>query len=173
MGMGMGGAMPTGRRHHVPWGILLSLVLVAFIGLCITGLIMGWISLGKKPTCPEPKVCPACPECPEPEPMECPDQPDCPVCEECEECEACPPAEPRECPVCPVTECPECPQTPVTPQLQQQTSGSKKPVVVEDCNTSPGCPKCMVWDGKRCRYPRGFTKMTKGPLKKRESFMLL
>jgi hypothetical protein len=28
-------------------------------------------------------------------------------------------------------------------------------VPVGDCNTSPGCPDCMVWDGKRCRYPKG------------------
>jgi len=160
----MGGMAAAAPKHHTPWALLLSLILVVLIGLCITGLVMGWISLGKPQKCPEPNTCPLPEPCPEPEPQVCPEQAECPACDEC-------PTEERECPVCPTTECPACPQVPVQPQLEQkgpEVSPGAKPVVVKDCQTSPGCPECMVWDGKRCRYPRGLTKRNK-----KESFMLL
>ena len=43
-------------------------------------------------------------------------------------------------------------------QIQNVTMPPKPAVVIEGCKTSPGCPQCMVWDGKRCKYPRGLTR---------------
>jgi hypothetical protein len=139
---------PTAKRP-IPWVTVgLSLTLVLLLVLCIAGFILGWFSFGKcaKKECPAQKECPA--------PTECPAEKECPACPEA--ASECP-----ECPVCPVgeAECPICP--PVTPELEKVVD-SKPAVVIQECKTSPGCPEnsCMIWDGKRCRYPRGFTKPT-------------
>ena len=140
--------MASGGKAKM-YAMLLGSALVIGIILCVIFLIMGWVSIGKN-TCPKQ-------ECPK---QECPKQ-------ECPE-HTCPDQECPTCPECPEQECPECPE-PVRPTPLIEIADPDVPppeilppsvpavpsegVPVENCKTSPGCPKCMVWDGKRCRYP--------------------
>lgn len=161
---GSGGFTTPSTRRKLPWTLILSALLVTLVGLFVTGLILGWFSFGrcKKTTCPECETCATCEKCEKCEKCPVPIEKECPACPETRECPVCP-----VCPVCDApTDCPVCP--PVTPELEKvDVIPVAKPAVVigdtpssSECKTSPGCPEksCMIWDGRRCRYPRGFTK---------------